>query len=80
VTVVVNKDPTKEVLTPDPDGARVEFYTSRNYKPRSLSVWLNGMRLDPFLETGYLEGSGNLVTMKESPGIGDSLQAQYDPL
>lgn len=79
MTVVVNRDPVKEILTPDPDGIRVKFYTSRNYQSNSLSVWLNGMRLDPFLETGYLESGSNEVTMKEAPWVGDSLQAQYDP-
>lgn len=76
--VVTNRDPVKESLTPDPDGARVEFYTSVDYKPGSLSVWLNGLRLDPYWETGFLEGGGNIVTMKEAPMAGDSLQAQYD--
>jgi hypothetical protein len=78
MAVVVNRYPIKEELSPDPDGATVEFHTFWPYQPGSLSVWLNGMRLDPNLETGFTEGGGDLVIMKEPPEIGDSLQAQYD--
>ena len=77
--MTVNRNPIKELLTPDPDGFCTEFHTSRNYIPDTLSVWLNGLRLDRFRETGYLEGGSNKILMKEAPELGDSLQAQFDP-
>jgi len=77
--VVVNRNPVKEDLTPAPDGVRVEFYTTQDYRPGSVSVWRNGMRLDPFLEDGFLENGGNAIELREAPWEGDTLQAQYDP-
>ena len=62
-----------------PDGVRVEFYTTQDYRPGSVSVWRNGMRLDPFLEDGFLENGGNAIELREAPWEGDTLQAQYDP-
>lgn len=79
MSFILNREPIKETLIPAPDGVRVEFQTSRNYKPKSVSVWLNGMRLAPSLETGFLESGGSTITMKEAPWAGDSLQVQYDP-
>jgi len=78
MTVVVNHNPVKEVLTPDPDGIRTDFYTSRPYVARSVSVWLNGLRLDPQADDAFLEVGGNTIRMKEAPWAGDSLQVQYD--
>ena len=79
MTIVKNILPIKEPLVPDPDGVRTAFYTTQSYVNKSISVWLNGLRLDPNVEEAFIEEGSNLILMKEPPEVGDSLYVQYDP-
>jgi hypothetical protein len=67
-----------ELLDPLPDGVVQEFSTSRNFKPGTVSVWLNGMRLIQEYEDGFLEIGNRYIRLKEIPRPGDCLQAQYE--
>jgi hypothetical protein len=79
MTYVLHKDPHTERLTPDPDGATVEFSTSIPYLSGTVQVWHNGLQLDPRLDDGFLESGGTLITMKMAPKTLDILVARYDP-
>ncbi len=80
MALISARDPSKELLTPDPDGVIVDFQTSQPYRAGSVSVWVNGFRLDPNWDTGFDELGGSTIRMKEAPLQGDSLQAQYEAL
>lgn len=78
--MVICKDPIKETLTPSPNGVLLVFYTSCAYKPGTVAVWLNGVKLIAPWEDGFTETGSTEITMKEAPLTGDSLQAEYEPL
>lgn len=69
----------KETLTPAPDGVTQIFFTSREYKPGSVSVWWNGIRAIKEWEDGFEELGGKRIYMKEAPLTNDALQVQYEP-
>jgi len=80
MAVMASKDPEKETLTPDPDGVTVDFFTTKDYKPGTVAVWMNGIKKIKEWDDGYDEGGGKKITMKEAPWVGDSLQAEYEPV
>ena len=79
MSITVGKDPLKENLTPSPDGLNDIFYTSQDYKPKSISVWLNGIKLIKDWDDGFEETGDDEITMNEAPISGDFLQAEYEP-
>lgn len=57
------------------NGSNKKFYTASNYIPRSVQLYLNGMRLkrtEDFNETGV-----NEITFVEAPGSGDRILVDY---
>ncbi len=72
------QDPYKRLLTPAPDGARVDFELPEAYKPGTVSVWRNGLKKDPALDDGYLELPPTTVRMKQPPLSGDTLWGEYE--
>jgi hypothetical protein len=80
MSFVVVDNPEKEMLTPDPDGVTTSFHTSKPYKPGSVSVWLNGIKILSEFEDGFTEAGGTEILMKEAPWVGDSLQAEFEAL
>jgi len=41
---------------------------------------MNGIKKIKEWDDGYDEGGGKKITMKEAPWVGDSLQAEYEPV
>ena len=78
--VVASRDPFKETLTPAPDGIVQQFYTSQAYKPGSVAVWQNGIKVIGDWDDGFTETGASEITMNEAPLTGDSVQAEYEPL
>ena len=74
------KSPIKEMLIPAPDGASLDFFTSKSYRLNSVSVWINGIKLIPEWDDGFIELGGQTVRMKEPPLEFDSLQVEYEAL
>lgn len=72
------RDPVKERPSPEPDGLRTDFDVSQPYKPGTVSVWLNGLRLVADWDDGFEELGGTTIRLKEAPLLWDSLQAQYE--
>ncbi len=77
--LVANTRPKKVILSPAPDGARTSFTTPEKYVQGSVSIWMNGLRLDREADNGFAELGGNTVHFFEAPLVGDTLQAVYDP-
>lgn len=80
MTIIASTAPIKETLFPDPDDFTLKFYTSQAYKPSSLSIWQNGVKVIDEWDDGFTETGASEITMKEAPSAGDSLQAEYTPL
>lgn len=74
-----NSNPKKEVLTPEPDGVRVEFQTAVAYRSGSITLWFNGQLVQKDADNGFAELGGNTIQMFEAPLVGDCLQVVYDP-
>jgi hypothetical protein len=72
------REPYKEQLTPAPDGATTDFSTSLDYRPGSLSIWRNGVKLDPTADNGFLEIPPATARMKAPPLLGDALWGEYE--
>jgi hypothetical protein len=68
-----------EPLTPDADGIRVVFSTSRPYRAGTVSLWVNGRRKIQTWDDGFVELGGTDIQLNEAPWLGDSLQARYEP-
>jgi len=79
VGVLVIGESVKDTLTPAPDGVIVDFQTLLDYKPGTVSVWLNGIKLIDIWDDGFEELGGKTIRMKDAPWVGDSLQAEYEP-
>jgi len=78
VAAVVTSDTVKESLSPKPDGVTVDFNTSVAYKPGTVSVWQNGIRLIGSWDDGWTEQGGTIIRMLIAPLTGDTLQAEYE--
>jgi len=78
--VKVVKNAIKETLTPEPDSVNVDFETSVAYKYNTVSVWQNGIRLIQDWDDGFMELGGTAIRFSEAPLIGDTLQAEYEPI
>lgn len=68
----------KETLVPSPDGVVTSFFTSVVYRPGTVSVWLNGIKLIKGWDDGFMENGGREIVMNEAPLFGDSLQVEYE--
>lgn len=79
MTFQVVNVPTKETATPAPDGVTTDFSVTAAYNPRSVSVWHNGIKLEPDLDDGFTELGGSTFRMKIAPLTEDTIQAEYDP-
>lgn len=77
---IVTQNPIKETLTPDPDDVTVKFYTSQDFRPGTVSVWQNGIKVIDEWDDGFTETGDDEITMNEAPLTGDSMQVEYEPL
>ena len=71
-------EPKKVPMTPDPDGVRTAFFIPEAYKPNTVSVWVNGLRIIPEDADGFTLPGGAEIQMKIAPAPGDSLQAMFE--
>jgi hypothetical protein len=81
-TVTINVDlAVSEAPTPPPNGTTTSFTTSQVYRPATVSLWLNGVRIEKTSTvTGFVEANGNGVIMMTAPQVGDTLWVQYEAL
>ena len=70
--------PEIEVPPETPNGVITDFTVTKIYVPGTVSVWLNGMRLQADLETGFIEIPPQTVRMKEAPVLDDTIEVQYE--
>jgi hypothetical protein len=59
------------------DGQNTTFRTSKAMMPGTIAVFLNGLNLDPGLETGWFLLSDRLIQFKEPPLVGDTVGVDY---
>ena len=76
--IQVTREPTKALLTPNPDGIIVIFQIPENYVSGTVSVWLNGLRVITDGANGFTELGGDQIEMNAPPLSGVSVQAQYE--
>lgn len=77
--VMIKGLPECETPPETPDGVITDFTTTVAYKPGTVSVWINGMRLQADLDTGFTESPPQTVSMKEPPLTGDTIAVQFEP-
>ncbi|MGI4850633.1 MAG: hypothetical protein ACRYGR_01655 [Janthinobacterium lividum] len=59
------------------DGKNTVFRTSNAMVPGTVGVFLNGLSLDPGLETGWYLQSDRLIKFREAPLVGDTVSVDY---
>lgn len=59
------------------DGKNTVFRTSNAMMPGTVAVFLNGLSLDPGLETGWYLQSDRLIKFREAPLAGDTVSVDY---
>lgn len=63
-----------------PDGVITDFTITQYYRPNTVSVWLNGLRLLADWDDGFIELGNKQIRMKEAPFEGDSITIEFEPL
>ena len=74
---ILRDHPTVEAPPEIPDGVVTDFTVDHPYVSGTTSVWLNGVRLQDDLETGFIELAPNTVRFQEAPVSGDVIEIQY---
>lgn len=75
--MIIVKEAAGDTVTGAVDGVNTVFKTSFPFASGTVSVFLNGLLLNPAFDDGFTETLPQTVTMKEAPQVGDSLVIEY---
>lgn len=75
--MILLKETAGDTLTGDIDGSNVVFTTSFDFQFESVNVYLNGRLKVRDWDDGFWVTGVRIVTMKEPPLLGDTLEVEY---
>lgn len=62
------------------NSVNLTFSTSQNFKPGSLKIYMNGLRLTPGATFDYVETGANIFQINYAPDSTDILIAEYETI
>ena len=75
--MILLKETAGDTLTGAIDGSNKIFLTSFDFTPETVNVYLNGRLKIRDWDDGFWVTGTRLVTMKEPPLLGDTLEVEY---
>ena len=75
--MILLKETAGDTLSGAIDGVNAQFGTTFDFQAESVNVYFNGRLLIRAWDDGFWVTGTRLVTMKEAPMLGDTLEIEY---